>query len=240
MKRFLYYVYLAVFGIPTMLAVTFTTCVVTIIGTAIFGDGWWSHVPPAIWARLMCLLTLVKVEVRGRENIDRRTSYVFVANHQGAYDIFAIYGWLGHRFKWMMKKSLQRIFLVGYTCQKAGHIFVDRSNAATLRRTIEKAESTLKGGMSLMIFPEGARTFTGKVGPFKKGAYQLALEFKLPLVPITIDGAFKVLPRTARIPRPGKIVLTIHKPIEAPRSENEREAVMDRTRRAIESALPKS
>lgn len=238
MKLFFYYIYLAVFAFPTLLAVTFTACVMVIFGTAIFGSGWWGHAPASMWARAMCFFTLVKVKVNGRENIDKNTSYVFVANHQGAYDIFAVYGWLGHRFKWMMKKSLRKILLVGYSCQKAGHIFVDKSSPAAVRHTIESAEQSLKNGMSLVIFPEGARTFTGKMGTFKKGAYQLALEFHLPLVPVTIDGAFHVLPRTAKLPRPGRITLTIHPPIPAPESEDERQQVMEATRCAIESALP--
>ncbi|MDE7393429.1 MAG: 1-acyl-sn-glycerol-3-phosphate acyltransferase, partial [Muribaculaceae bacterium] len=115
---------------------------------------------------------------------------------------------------------------------------VDNHSPAAVRRTIDTARATLRDGMSIVIFPEGARTFTGKVGPFKKGAYQLALEFGLPIVPITIDGAFKVMPRTTLIPRPGHIKLTIHKPIAAPHSDDDRTEAMQLTRDTIISALP--
>jgi 1-acyl-sn-glycerol-3-phosphate acyltransferase len=107
-----------------------------------------------------------------------------------------------------------------------------------VRHTIEQAEHTLRDGMSLVVFPEGARSWDGKMRPFKKGAYQLALEFNLPLVPITIDGSFDVLPRTKTLPRPGKITLTIHQPIASPATEQARQEVMEQTRQAIESALP--
>lgn len=91
---------------------------------------------------------------RADEKLDRSTSYVFVANHQGAYDIFLVYGYLGHKFKWMMKSSLRRIPFVGAACAAAGFIFVDRSGKG-LRETLAAAEKILTGGMSLVVFPEG-------------------------------------------------------------------------------------
>ncbi len=233
----LYYIYFFLIAVPVLFSLTVLTCIVILIGTAIGNGSWWGYYPAMVWAKVFCILSLVKVSVRGRENIDKRTSYVFVANHQGAYDIFSVYGYLGHNFKWMMKKSLRKIMLVGYTCQKCGHIFVDRSSPTAIRRTIETAEKRLRDGMSLVVFPEGARTFTGKMGPFKKGAYQLALEFHLPLVPVTIDGSFGIMPRTRYVPRPGRIVLTIHKPIAPPADEADRAEVIEQTRQAIESSL---
>jgi 1-acyl-sn-glycerol-3-phosphate acyltransferase len=233
----LYYIYFFLIAVPVLFSLTVLTCIVILIGTAIGNGSWWGYYPAMVWAKVFCILSLVKVSVRGRENIDKRTSYVFVANHQGAYDIFSVYGYLGHNFKWMMKKSLRKIMLVGYTCQKCGHIFVDRSSPTAIRRTIETAEKRLRDGMSLVVFPEGARTFTGKMGPFKKGAYQLALEFHLPLVPVTIDGSFGIMPRTRYVPRPGRIVLTIHKPIAPPADEADRAEVIEQTRQSIESSL---
>ena len=233
----LYYIYFFLIAVPVLFSLTVLTCIVILIGTAIGNGSWWGYYPAMVWAKVFCILSLVKVSVRGRENIDKRTSYVFVANHQGAYDIFSVYGYLGHNFKWMMKKSLRKIMLVGYTCQKCGHIFVDRSSPTAIRRTIETAEKRLRDGMSLVVFPEGARTFTGKMGPFKKGAYQLALEFHLPLVPVTIDGSFGIMPRTRYVPRPGRIVLTIHEPIAPPADEADRAEVIEQTREAIESSL---
>lgn len=235
----LYYIYFILIACPLLLVSTVLVCLTIIIGTAIGNGSFWGYYPAMIWGKIFCLLSLVRVSVKGRENIDKLTSYVFVANHQGAYDIFSVYGYLGHNFKWMMKKSLRKILLVGYTCHKSGHIFVDRSSPAAIRSTIETAKERLRNGMSLVVFPEGSRTFTGKMGPFKKGAYQLALEFNLPLVPVTIDGSFKVMPRTSKLPRPGHIVLTIHKPISAPCDEAARNEVMDLTRTAIESGLNK-
>lgn len=189
------------------------TAFFTSIGSIIFGGNWWGYYPPHIWAKCWCALFFVKVEVQNKELIDRQTSYVFIANHQSAYDIFSIYGYLNHNFKWMMKKSLERIPFVGLACRCAGHIMVDRSSASAVKNTMDKAKSTLKEGMSLVVFPEGARTWDGHMRTFKKGAFKLAVDFNLPLVPITINGAFEVMPRYSYLIKPHKITLTIHKPI---------------------------
>lgn len=161
-----------------------------------------------------------------------------MANHQGAYDIFSIYGYLGHQFRWMMKKPLERIPLVGYSCKVSGHIFVDNSSPSAVRETMQTAEKRLAGGMSVVVFPEGSRTLDGRMHAFRRGAFALAVEFGLPVVPITIDGAYRVMRRTAWLPRPGRIILTIHKPIEAPENgRHELAELMEKSHKAIESAL---
>ncbi len=235
---YLYRIYQVCIALPLCLVLTILASVVTIIGCIPTKGRFWGYYPAKIWAMLFCWLNLVTVSVHGRDNIDKKTSYVFVANHQGAFDIFSIYGFLGHNFKWMMKIGLRKIPFVGYSCYKAGHIYVDRSTPSAVRTTIENAERQLRGGMSLVVFPEGARTLTGKMGTFKRGAYFLATEFNLPVVPVTIDGAFRVMPRTARLPRPGHITLTIHRPIMAPEGGHEIATLIEQSRAAIASALP--
>lgn len=148
------------------------------------------------WAWALLRLLLIPVTIEGKEHIDRRQSYVFVANHQGAFDIFAIYGYLRHEFKWMMKKSLGNIPFVGFACRKAGFIFVDKSSRRAILQTMADARKALTGGASLCVFPEGARTYDGHMGAFRSGAFQLADTLQLPVVPITIDGSFDILPRT--------------------------------------------
>ena len=169
---YLYRIYQALIMAPLLLVATIITASVTIIGSMAGGGRWWGYWPAVIWARVFCVLTFVKVTVKGRENIDPKTSYVFVANHQGAYDIFSIYGYLGHNFRWLMKKELRSIPMVGYSCQVSGQIYVDNSSPASVKRTMQRAEKQLSGGMSLVVFPEGARTWDGKMRRFKKGAFQ--------------------------------------------------------------------
>ena len=167
-------------------------------------------------------------------------SYVIAANHQGAFDIFLIFGFLGRQFKWMMKHQLRKVPFVGYACEKSHQIFVDKRGPRKVKETYDKARATLKGGMSLVVFPAGARRFTGHMGVLKRGAFMLADELQLPILPLTINGSFDIMPRM----RDCKWVtwhplkLTIHKPIypegQGPEDINRR---MDECYKAIMSGL---
>lgn len=224
--------------IPLIVVLTVLTGLVTIVGSWLGGSRFWGYWPPHVWAKLCMWLTLVSVKVEGRGNIRENTSYVFVANHQGAYDIFTIYGFLCHNFKWMMKIGLRKFPVIGASCQAAGQIFVDNSSPAAIKRTMAKAEKTLRNGMSVVVFPEGSRSRSGRMARFHTGAFQLALEFQLPVVPLTIDGAYDVLPRGRWLPRWGKITLTVHEPIAPPADEADRRRVSDLSADAIRSSLP--
>lgn len=233
----LYYLYFFLIAAPLLLVLTIVTALLTIVGSVCGGGRWWGYYPAHVWAKLFCYLSLVSVTVNGRENMSRKDNYIFIANHQGAYDIFSIYGFLNHDFRWMMKKSLEKIPMVGYACRKAGHIYVDSGNSG-VRHTMTDAEKELRQGMSLCVFPEGSRSFTGEIGRFKRGAFILSQEFQLPLVPVTIDGSFRIMPRTAKLPRWGKITLTIHKPVPPPApGETELGELMRSTRQTIENCL---
>jgi len=235
--KYLFRIYQWCIAAPILLVATILTALVTIIGTY-FDSEWWGYYPAMWWSRLWCLLLFVHIEVKNRHLINTSTSYVFVANHQGAFDIFSIYGYLGHPFKWMMRKGLANFPLVGTACQRAGHIMVDTHSAEGLKRTMADAEGKLSHGMSLVVFPEGRRTSTGKVGTFKPGAYKLAVEFNLPVVPITIDGSYRVMPRSTFNVTPGKIVLTLHEPIVPSADGHDITRLMSESRATIISQLP--
>lgn len=233
-----YRIYQILIMAPVLLVATILTASITIIGSALGWGRSWGYYIPRLWSKLFCIMTFVRVTVKGRENVSKGKSYVFVANHQGAYDIFAIYGYLNHNFRWMMKKSLEKIPFVGYSCRVSGQIYVDNSSPSGIRETMQDAEKQLSHGMSVVVFPEGSRTLTGKMGRFKRGAYTLATEFNLPVVPISIDGSYKVMPRTGLLPRPGHIILTIHKPILPGADGHDIAKLMEESRAAIASSLP--
>lgn len=235
--KILYFLYHWLIAAPLFVVATMLTAIITSIGSILFSVDFFGYWPPHFWSKFSCWVFLINVKVVGSENIDKKTSYIFVANHQGAFDIFTIYGFLGHNFKWLMKKSLEKIFLVGAACRNAHHIFVDDSKLAAIKETIANAQETLKDGMSLVIFPEGSRSWDGKMIPFKRGAFMLAAEFNKPVVPVTIDGSFQRFSRFAKQVSPGRITLTIHKPIEpGPKGFNTKQ-LMAQCREDIESAL---
>ena len=213
--KYIYRVYQLFVAVPILLVASILASLFTTVGCAIGNAHFWSYYPGKWWSWLIVRVLLLPIHIEGRENITPGQSYVFVANHQGPMDIFLIYGYLGRNFKWMMKKSLRKMPLVGYACEKARHIFVDKSGPKKIKQTIENARNTLRHGTSLVVFPEGSRTFTGHMGRFKKGAFQLADEIGLPVVPLTIDGSFDVLTRMAgfNFVHRHKMRLIIHKPI---------------------------
>ena len=213
--KYLYRIYQLIIALPLGLIATLITAIVTVVGCSVGKGHFWGYYPGHLWGRVIIALLLLPVKVEGRHLIEKKQSYVFVANHQGSFDIFLIYGYLNRNFKWMMKQSLRKIPFVGWACAKSKQIFVDKSGASRIKKTYEDARRTLQGGTSVTVFPEGARTYTGEMGSFKKGAFALADELQLPIVPITINGSFQVMPRTRdwHFVNWHHLHLTIHKPI---------------------------
>ncbi|KAA6328753.1 1-acyl-sn-glycerol-3-phosphate acyltransferase [termite gut metagenome] len=238
--KILYRIYQLCIALPLLLLLTVLTALVTIVGSFIGGSHIWGYYPGKIWSQLICFILFIPVKVIGREKTNKKTSYVFVANHQGAFDIFLIYGFLGHNFKWMMKKSLRKIPFVGKACESAGHIFVDRSGGPkSMLDTVRQAETSLQNGISMVVFPEGSRSCTGRMGKFKKGAFQLADELRLAVVPVTINGSFDVFSRTAKWVNRHPMIMTIHSPIlSKEKGIDNIKATMAEAYVVMESALP--
>lgn len=238
----LYRIYQILIVLPIGLIATLVTAITTIVGCTVGSGRIWGYYPGKWWSILLVRISLLPVKVEGKENLKPEESYVFCSNHQGAFDIFLIYGFLGRNFKWMMKQSLRKIPFVGKACESAGFIFVDRSGPKKIKHSYEVARDTLRDGMSLVVFPEGRRTETGKMSPYKRGAFMLANELQLPVVPLTINGSYEVMPRQKDfhfITR-HSMRLTIHKPIypESQGAEN-LQRMEELSLRATRSALDK-
>jgi 1-acyl-sn-glycerol-3-phosphate acyltransferase len=167
----------------------------------------------ALWARLNGIVTPMLVTVEGRENIDEHQSYVIVANHQSFYDVFLLYGWLGIDFKWIIKKEMRRIPFLGFGCEQVGHVFIDRSDRKAALASINAAKPRFVDGTSVLFFPEGTRSRNGELGRFKKGAFRIALDLELPILPLTIFGTKDILPPDGVDLLPGRARLLIHPPI---------------------------
>ncbi|MDR0995852.1 MAG: 1-acyl-sn-glycerol-3-phosphate acyltransferase [Tannerella sp.] len=214
MARFFYVVYTWLVFMPLFVILTILTALLTIAGCLLGGERFFSYYPGMLWSRLTCYLALCPVKVRGREHISKGQSYVFVANHQGAFDIFLIYGFLGVPIKWMMKAGLEKLPFVGAACRAAGFIFVDNSSPAAAARSVHEAErATKEKAASLCIFPEGSRSKNGRMGRFKKGAFQIALDQRLPLVPITLNGPYHILQMGSLNLHRHRMEMLIHPPL---------------------------
>lgn len=197
-----------------------------------------SYVGGVIWSRLNTLLVPAVVTTEGKEKIDKKQSYVIVANHQSSFDIFAVYGWLGIDFKWVMKKELEKVPGVGFGSKAVGHIFIDRSSTKEAMASIEKAKAKIKNGTSVLFFPEGTRNKSGELGRFKKGAFAFAYDLNLPILPVTIVATEKILPSDSVNLLPGTAKVIIHNPIDINKYPRERmELLMEDTKKVIASAL---
>ncbi len=211
--KYIYRIYLLCVVAPLTVILTILTTLTIAIGMSIGNGHWFGYYPGKIWAWLILKMMFIPVKVEGREHLKKGESYVFVSNHQGAFDIFLIFGHLNRNFKWMMKWQLRKIPFVGYACERSHQIFVDKRTPSKIKETYSKAREILKEGISLVVFPEGSRSFTGHMGTFKRGAFMLADEIPLPVVPLTINGSFDILPRTEKWPSWHPMSLTIHQPI---------------------------
>lgn len=238
--KYIYRIYQLFVVLPLGILATVLTAFTVVVGCALGGGHFFGYYPGHWWARIIIRLCLLPVTVEGRENLEPDHSYVFVANHQGAFDIFLIYGFLGRNFKWMMKHQLRKMPFVGFACSASHQIFVDKRGPSRIKETYDAARETLRSGMSVMVFPEGARTFTGHMGLFRKGAFMLADELQLPVVPLTINGSFDVMPRM----RDGKWItwhplrLTIHQPVyPIDRGSQNVQATMRQSYDSVMSAL---
>ena len=213
--KYLYRIYQLFIALPLGIIATIITTFTVTLGCLLGNGHFWGYYPGKCWSWFIIRILFLPVKVEGRDNLMPQQSYVFVSNHQGAFDIFLIYGFLNRNFKWMMKRQIRNIPLVGIACQASHQIFVDKRGPSKIRQTYDKAREILKEGMSLVVFPEGSRTFTGHMATFKRGAFMLADDLQLPVVPITINGSFNVMPRMRdwHFVEWHPLTLTIHKPI---------------------------
>lgn len=210
----LYIIYQYLIAFPLIIVVTLFTAIFTILCFP-WKNGKAPRAVQVFWSRSVLWFLLIPIKVTGQENVDPKQSYVFVANHQSFLDVFAVYGWLPNNFKWLMKKEIRKVPFVGSACAVAGHIFVDRSNPRAALQSMDHIKKELVDGISTVIFPEGTRTKTGEMGRFKAGAFKIAMDMGLPVVPLSLGGFFKAMPSGQVFANPrARVSLHIGKPID--------------------------
>lgn len=187
-----------------------------------------------LWGKVALLANRVKVKIEGMENLDGEGPYVFMSNHQGSYDIFALLGHLPYQFKWLAKKELFSIPFFGWTMAAAGYISIDREGTRETVEAMNVAAQKIRDGMSVVIFPEGSRSPDGSIQPFKKGGFTLAVKSKVPVVPIAISGSRNIMPKDKLTTAAGEIRMFVDHPIETQHcSSKDRELLMKKVRETI-------
>lgn len=233
----LYQPYKWIIFLPVLVLSTIILGTAAVIFAFILGAKKGSLLGGVSWARLNAYLAPMFVKVKGKKNIDRKQSYIIASNHQSHFDILVVYGFLGIDIKWVMKMELRKIPVLGFSCEKLGHIFIDRSNHIAAIDSLKAAKKILVNGTSMMIFPEGSRSKDGKLRTFKKGAFRTALDFELPILPVTISGTNKILPAKTLNLFPGKAKMVIHKPIDISDYKNNLSGLTEKVKEVIQSGL---
>jgi len=172
------------------------------------------HYYARLWGKVALLANRVRVRMEGVEKLRGNGPYIFMSNHQGSYDIFALLGYLPFQFKWLAKKELFSIPFFGWTMAAAGYISIDREGTRETVEAMNKAAQKIRDGMSVVIFPEGSRSPDGSIQPFKKGGFTLAIKSKIPIIPIAISGSREIMPKDRLTATSGEIRIRMGNPIE--------------------------
>jgi 1-acyl-sn-glycerol-3-phosphate acyltransferase len=196
------------FLIPVIAVVTIACGTASLVSTFLDRRGRMAHRIAERWARILLRITGVRLERAGAALPGADTSCVFVANHASFYDIPILFAAVPRQLRIMAKATLGRVPFIGWHLKRAGHLLVDRERPGAA--IFKRMQRTLRHGVSLIVFPEGARTLTGELDEFKAGVFMLAIEHKLPIVPLSVAGSRDVMPRDRLMVTPGPVRVTVH------------------------------
>jgi len=187
-----------------------------------------------LWAYTMLAVSFVRTEIKNKAKILKGTSYIIISNHQSLFDIIALVTALGIQYRWFIKKEVLKIPIFGYALYASRNIFIDRSNTASAIESINKGIDRLPKGVSVMVFAEGTRSSDGQIHEFKKGGFMVAIARKISILPVTVNGSRRVLPKGSLVVKPGKIQVVIGDPIDTSGYTNATaQALIDKTRQAV-------
>jgi 1-acyl-sn-glycerol-3-phosphate acyltransferase len=182
------------------------------------------------------LISGIKLEVTGLENIDKDKTYVFVSNHASQYDIVVLQKTIPNRMAMIFKKELAKIPFFGWQLAMGPYVMIDRENYEKAMRSIEEAKEKMKKqNISIVVFAEGTRSKTGEIQPFKRGAFRLATQVGYPIIPTTVIGSNKIMPKGTYKLRRGTIKVHFDQPIQSEGIKTRQEEIdlMNRVRDII-------
>jgi 1-acyl-sn-glycerol-3-phosphate acyltransferase len=228
----------AVLSLVSFVVATIFGSVVSVIGGLFDRTGEVVLRVGRVWSRVVLGVPGVKLEVELHGTLDPGRPYVFMSNHASMIDIWAAFIGIPVSFRFIAKKQLRQIPLFGWAMMAGRFIFIDRQNAASARRSIAEASRRIRNGQSVVIYPEGTRTRDGRLMPFKKGGFHLAIDSGADIVPVAIHGTRALMPRGAALIRAGTVRLEIDTPIStAGLGPADREALVARVRNRVAAML---
>lgn len=166
-----------------------------------------------IWGGGILSLCGIRTCLSDRANLDRSKPYVFVANHQNLLDILALSAALPYPFGFLAKDELSRIPFLGFAIRNSASIFIDKSDPRRALVSLKAAGERIRNGMSVLVFVEGTRSYSPELQPLKKGAFAVAVEAGVQMVPVTVVDAYRLMNEKNRLVRPGTIQIVVGKPI---------------------------
>lgn len=185
------------------------------------------------WSRALLRLARVNVLVSGVEHVPSGPA-VFAANHASALDILILFGHLPVDFRIVYKRSLSLLPLLGWAIWLGGHFPIDRGNAFRSRRSLYAAARRIRGGTSVVVFPEGTRSPDGEVRRFKRGSFNLAIDAGVPVVPVSLAAVKSVVPQGLASVRPGRVRVVLSAPVPvAGRGPEDAETLAEEVRRIV-------
>jgi 1-acyl-sn-glycerol-3-phosphate acyltransferase len=193
------------------------------------------HALARFWARAVLTVCGIKVKVVGLEGLDPSRSYVYVSNHASMFDIPAIIASIPDQIRIVYKKELEVVPVFGWGLKWGHYIGIDRRKGTEAKRNLDEAAEKIRRGASVLLYAEGTRTMDGKLQPFKRGAFNLAVRAGAPVVPLTVNGSFHILPKNSLSVRPGTVTLILEAPIVV-KAEQGREAELE-LMEAVRSAI---
>jgi 1-acyl-sn-glycerol-3-phosphate acyltransferase len=227
--------------IPLVTVYTVVCGATSLVLALFFRSGNPSHRIASLWAWLILKTCGVQVEVEGRENMTPGRTYVLASNHQSLFDTPILFAYLPLSFRILYKKSLNRIPFLGWHLFLSGHVGVERENPVKAKESLDHAAARIRSGTSVVVFPEGTRSYDGVMKAFRKGSFRLALLAGTPVVPLSIAESHRVMRRGKVTVHPGKVRLTIGAPIPVDGlDEADAYALSRRVRDAVQRNLEES
>lgn len=180
----------------------------------------------------------VHVDAAGLEKLDASQPYVLMANHQSVFDTAAIVATLPFSWRFVAKRELGYVPFFGWALVAGGHVMIDRADRASSVASLQRAAEQVRGGKTVVIFPEGTRQQGGRLGEFKSGGFHLALAAQVPIVPVSVSGSSRITPPHSLRIESGRIHVRYGEPIAtAGLGVDDRKALKDQVRRAIEAGF---